>query len=48
LWKQNVKAMAGNNGEEYVSASGIVVKPKLLKALCENYRFEFSSKLNVE
>ncbi|CAI6355062.1 unnamed protein product [Macrosiphum euphorbiae] len=35
-WKRNIKKLAKNKGEEYVSESGSIVKSKVLKAPCVN------------
>lgn len=48
LWKRNVKAAAKNKDEQYISASGIIVSPKVLKPPCTNCRFDCNSKLNLE
>ncbi|KAL5236494.1 hypothetical protein ACI65C_003904 [Semiaphis heraclei] len=47
-WKRNIKKLAKNRGEEYISASGLIVKAKSLKPPCENCRYKCSSILNLE
>ncbi|KAL5246048.1 hypothetical protein ACI65C_013456 [Semiaphis heraclei] len=47
-WKRNIKKLAKNRGEEYKSASGLIVKAKSLKPPCENCRYKCSSILNLE
>jgi len=51
-WKRNIKKLAKNKGEEYVSESGSIVKSKVLKAPCEapcvNCRYSCSSNISLE
>ncbi|KAL4100771.1 hypothetical protein QTP88_020802 [Uroleucon formosanum] len=47
-WKRNIKKLAKNRGEEYIRASGLIVKAKSLKPPCENCRYKCSSILNLE
>lgn len=47
-WKRNIKKLAKNKGEEYVSESGSIVKSKVLKAPCVNCRYSCSSNISLE